>query len=396
MKIGEDTFKKGLKWIPGHESNLNFWADCWSNLGSIRAFIQGPLPLDSSTLKLKDVISMGRWDWSKIPFNLPLGIREEIQATPIPLIARNNDKLAWKFSPKGSFDMGSAYLIASNLMEAESFAGSWIWKLQTLPRIQMFIWRCMHNSIAVKEVIAKRGILIDTSCPMCQSEAESLTHALQDCNMVKPFWLKLGTNCLCPSFFSQGIKDWLISNSSLKSSQNAAGLPWNILFPYAIWMIWKQRNNVCFSNKRPNPNLDKVVTKLATDFLLYGAKQNRNIHMVVRQVRWEKPDMGWFKLNTDGAANGSAGNATGGGLIRDDCGNWVMGFSRKIGRVDSFVAEIWPLRDGLQLCRQLNIDAIVIELDAKSLVDVLNNSSYCNTVISPLLDDCKLLIDQFP
>ena len=118
MKIGEDTFKKGLKWIPGHESNLNFWADCWSNLGSIRALIQGPLPLDLSTLKLKDVISMGRWGWSKIPFNLPLGIREEIQATPIPLIARNNDKLAWKFSPKGSFDMGSAYLIASNLMEA--------------------------------------------------------------------------------------------------------------------------------------------------------------------------------------------------------------------------------------------------------------------------------------
>ena len=68
MKIGKDTFKKGLKWIPRHESNLNFWADCWSNLGSIRALIQGPLPLDSSTLKLKDVISMGRWDWSKIPF----------------------------------------------------------------------------------------------------------------------------------------------------------------------------------------------------------------------------------------------------------------------------------------------------------------------------------------
>ena len=97
--------------------------------------LKGLLPLDSATLKLKDVISMGRWDWSKIPFNLPLGIREEIQATPIPLIARTKDKLAWKFSPKGSFDMGSAYLIASNLMEAETFAGSWIWNLQTLPRI---------------------------------------------------------------------------------------------------------------------------------------------------------------------------------------------------------------------------------------------------------------------
>ena len=225
LKIGEATFKKGLKWIPSHESNLDFWSDCWSNLGSIRALIQGPLPLDSVNLKLKDVISLRRWDWSKIPFNLPLKIKDEIQATPIPLIARNNDKLAWKYSPKGSFDIGSAYLIATNLMEAKSFAGSWIWKLQTLPRIQMFIWRCPHNSVAVKEVIANRGILLDTSCPMCHSDSESLTHALRDCSVVKPIWLQLGTHYLNPSFFSQGTRDWLISNSNLKSSQNVAGIP---------------------------------------------------------------------------------------------------------------------------------------------------------------------------
>ena len=207
LKIGEATFEKGLKWILGHGSNLDFWSDCWSNLSSVRALIQGPLPLDSINLKLKDVISLRRWDWSKIPFNLPLKIKDEIQATPIPLIARNNDKLAWKYSPKGSFDIGSAYLIATNLMEAKSFAGSWIWKLQTLPRILIFIWRCMHNSIAVKKVVAKRGILLDTSCLMCQSDSESLTHVLWDCNMVKPVWLQLGTHCLNPSFFSQCTKD---------------------------------------------------------------------------------------------------------------------------------------------------------------------------------------------
>ena len=202
MKRGEATFKKGLKWIPSHKSNLDFWSDCWSNLDSIRALIQGPLPLESVNLKLKDVISLGRWDWSKIPFSLPLKIKDEIQATPIPIIARNNDKLAWKFSPKGSFDMGSAYLIASNLMDAESIAGSWIWKLQILPRIQMFIWRCMHNSVVVKEVVAKKGILIDTSYPMCHFVSDSLSHALRDCNVVKPVRLHLGIHYLNPSFFS--------------------------------------------------------------------------------------------------------------------------------------------------------------------------------------------------
>lgn len=39
---------------------------------------------------------------------------------------------------------------------------------------------------------------------------------------------------------------------------------------------------------------------------------------------------------------------------------------------------------------------VMIELDAKALVDVLNSPSYRNAVISPLLDDCTLLISQIP
>ncbi|KAL0004154.1 hypothetical protein SO802_011715 [Lithocarpus litseifolius] len=117
---------------------------------------------------------------------------------------------------------------------------------------------------------------------------------------------------------------------------------------------------------------------------------------MVKQISWDKPDPGWLKLNTDGSSKGLLGAAAGGGLIRDEGGNWVAGFSRKIGRTDSFVAEIWALRDGLQLCQQMSARAVMIELDAKSLVDVLNNSSYYNAVISPLLDDCKFLISQIP
>ena len=57
MKRSEEVFKKGVKWIPGHESCLNFWSDCWSNIGPIRPHIQGPLPQDSVNLQVKDVLS---------------------------------------------------------------------------------------------------------------------------------------------------------------------------------------------------------------------------------------------------------------------------------------------------------------------------------------------------
>ena len=56
---------------------------------------------------------------------------------------------------------------------------------------------------------------------------------------------------------------------------------------------------------------------------------------------------------------------------------------------------IWHLMEGLLLCCNLNISYLVIELDAKAIVEVLGNSSYVNNVISPMLDDCRLLVSRF-
>ena len=117
---------------------------------------------------------------------------------------------------------------------------------------------------------------------------------------------------------------------------------------------------------------------------------------IVKRMCWGKPNMGWLKLNTDGATNGVMGLARGGGVVRDENGNWVIDFSRRLGNASSFLAELWALRDGLLLCQQLNSPKIIVEMDAKSLVDAFNNPSYTNTVISPLFEDCKQLMFQLP
>ena len=75
---------------------------------------------------------------------MPSNITRVIQATPIPLATRIEDKMAWKLSPKGDFDLKSAYLmVLEPIVEAPS-RGKWIWKLKILPRIQTFVWKCMH------------------------------------------------------------------------------------------------------------------------------------------------------------------------------------------------------------------------------------------------------------
>ena len=49
---------------------------------------------------------------------------------------------------------------------------------------------------------------------------------------------------------------------------------------------------------------------------------------------------GWKKLNTNGACNELHGLAGCGGVVRSEDGQWVVGFSKRIGVTNSFVAEL--------------------------------------------------------
>ena len=62
MKKGMPIFQKGVRWMPGRESNLSFWFDRWTNSGPLRGTVLGPLTQEEANLKVRKVASMGNWD----------------------------------------------------------------------------------------------------------------------------------------------------------------------------------------------------------------------------------------------------------------------------------------------------------------------------------------------
>ncbi|KAK7848287.1 putative ribonuclease h protein [Quercus suber] len=89
----------------------------------------------------------------------------------------------------GEFNNALAYdLTRHNDTSPSSFLGFWLWKLDTIPKIQHFMWLCYHNSILVQQVLANRGIPYHTTCPFCQSQEESILHLLRDCPFALEFW----------------------------------------------------------------------------------------------------------------------------------------------------------------------------------------------------------------
>lgn len=53
--------------------------------------------------------------------------------------------------------MKLAYILSLDSDLKIPFRGKWIWKLKTLPRIQTFIWKCMHKSIGVRDCPQQEG-----------------------------------------------------------------------------------------------------------------------------------------------------------------------------------------------------------------------------------------------
>ena len=227
--------------------------------------------------------------------------------------------------------------------------------MDTLPKIRHFLWLCNHASIPTRQVINYRGINCSVLCPLCNVQEESIIHTLKDCPFARKFWVSIGVPQVLTNFLSLDLLIWLKNNCLCSRNIQANGLPWCFIFPFAVWWLWKHRNKIVFENCLANPKLYLSCIQAVREYFYCVSKTQKTKRNIAVQVRWFRPPIDWFKLNSDGATLGNPSKAGGGGLIRDHQGKWVEGYMRHIGFASSIIAEFWALKDGLLLASQLGI-----------------------------------------
>ena len=52
--------------------------------------------------------------------------------------------------------------------------------------------------------------------------------------------------------------------------------------------------------------------------------------------------------------------------------------------------------DGLTLCLNINFPTVIIELDAKAVINVISNPNQPNSIISSNVNDCRHLASRIP
>ena len=131
-------------------------------------------------------------------------------------------------------------------------------------KINISTWRIQHKRLPTRSNLDRRGIdLHSTRCPVCDNDIETEEHLFVSCNIAKETWSKV-------------LYWWNMHNNPIVSLPDAVNLADRVSLPTnhyihfdvvvqtTLWVLWKFRNEMCFSIKQPSKDLIFNDIKLAS------------------------------------------------------------------------------------------------------------------------------------
>ena len=119
----------------------SLWYDNWISNGPLGAQLIGLLNLGEETqLVSRAINNYGNWHL-QLSFELLENLVKLIQAIPTNINSQVNDVIAWAFTNDGNFSLRITYNAAKglNVLNPNTPALSWIWKLNVPPKFILFI-----------------------------------------------------------------------------------------------------------------------------------------------------------------------------------------------------------------------------------------------------------------
>lgn len=93
------------------------------------------------------------------------------------------------------------------------------------------------------------------------------------------------------------------------------------------------------------------------------------------EVIWQCPLLGWFKVNTDGAAFGSSGQAGGARIFRDENGSFFACFANYFEIKNVLYAELNASMMAVELAHQRGWNSLWLECDSSLVVNTFKDAT---------------------
>ncbi|KAE8705213.1 hypothetical protein F3Y22_tig00110429pilonHSYRG00225 [Hibiscus syriacus] len=136
---------------------------------------------------------------------------------------------------------------------------------------------------------------------------------LRDCR--EAIWDLLIPPQMASSFFSSDLQQWLSTNLNSNSTVTQWDLPWTSLFASMVWQLWKNRNDMVFSNTSQVCYV--ILSRSLTWACFYSESRlcsTNDHHHAPQPISWQALDSGWICMIVDGFVNSTTKQGTIGGV----------------------------------------------------------------------------------
>jgi hypothetical protein len=390
--------QEGLLWRVGNGSRINLWDDRWipdpphNILDKVRA-----LPREAT---VADIISREA-NWWDVPLIKNIFSEETVdRICSIPINPRfHEDKLIWRGTKKGGFSVRSAYHLemerrdrekgSSSSVHSDSHLWRRLWSLKLPRHILLFLWRACNEILPTKNNLFKRKVVTDQLCPMCGSEAESVSHALWRCGSAQAIW----GSCRGPiQKCSTGAEEFLRVFADLCDKLDDRNLEY---FGAVAHKIWSRRNRVVFGGAILPPNiLIREVFDLVEEFRTTNSRvETLGQGEQSTRIGWSKPAENRIKINWDAALDGGRKLMGIGIIARDHQGRVRAAKCEILPHVrDPVAAEAIGARSAVSFGCFMGFQTVDLEGETREIILTLSNPEEVDSVHGHFLAETRQML----
>jgi ribonuclease HI len=161
-------------------------------------------------------------------------------------LARKKEKRGWG-SMSGSYSVVAGYVALQAIPWVAPDPSVWrnLWLLPSLPKLDLFCWSLLHNSILSWENLSKRGWEGPSQCPLCACHVETSIHLFLLCPFALEIWnLILGQlNVPLPSSVTSLFSSWVNLAPFSFTKLNLLKHFWMWVPKVVCWKLWLERKN---------------------------------------------------------------------------------------------------------------------------------------------------------
>ncbi|WMV49196.1 hypothetical protein MTR67_042581, partial [Solanum verrucosum] len=359
--------------------SASLWHDNWTGMGDLYTITGDDFEWDETYVKVADLAIQGEWNVDILNDILPSDLVEHILCHIKPPKERcTEDKPCWMLESRGAFTVKTAWNYIRH-KEDPNRIYRWIWTKGMPFKMAFMMWRMWKFKILVDDRLRRWGLEGPSRCWCCdKSDQETLSHVFLKSDFANRTWSYF---CSFAGLNITGLQlrevIMLWWGASIKPDQKSF---YRAMPSFIIWELWKRRNKKKHEGK--NISLPRVIHNVTRNMFMLAkvrrpsmksggcwaeilkAMEDYRPRVKVIQVKWEYPQTGWIKYNTNGASKGNPGVSSYAFCLRNERGDIMYVEGACMEHTTNTVAEAKAIVEASKHCKKSHYNQATIQTDS--------------------------------